>query len=58
MKFRFNELSGIIVDTAYHIYREPGPYLLEIVYEVILTRQLQKKGLSVESQKPIQIIFE
>jgi hypothetical protein len=27
MKFRFNELSGIIVDTAYHIYREPGPYL-------------------------------
>lgn len=55
---RFNELSGIIIDTAYHIHKELCPGLLEIVYEVILTRQLQKKGLSVERQKPIPIRFE
>lgn len=55
---KLNELSGIIVDTAYHIHKELGSGLLEIVYEVILKRQLQKKGLSVERQKPVPIIYE
>lgn len=55
---RLNELSGIIIDTAYHIHKELGPGLLEKVYEVILTKQLQKEGLSVERQKPVPIVYE
>jgi iron complex transport system substrate-binding protein len=55
---RLNELSGIIIDTAYHIHKELGPGLLEKVYEVILAKQLQKEGLSVERQKPVPIVYE
>ncbi len=55
---RINDLSGIIVDTAYHIHKGLGPGLLEKVYEVVLAKQLQKKGLSVERQKPVPVRFD
>jgi GxxExxY protein len=55
---QLNELSGIIVDTAYHIHKELGPGLLEKVYEVVLAKQLKKRGLSVERQKPVPVIFD
>ena len=53
-----NEISGEIVDAAYHIHSTLGPGLLETVYEVVLTRQLERRGLSVERQKIVPIEFE
>jgi GxxExxY protein len=53
-----NEVSGMIVDCAYHIHKKLGPGLLESVYEVILERYLQNKGLAVERQQRIPIEFE
>jgi len=53
-----NEISGIIVDSAYHIHTKLGPGLLESVYETILAKELEKRGLFVERQKSIPIIFD
>ena len=46
-----NLISGTVVDAAYHIHSALGPGLLESVYEVILARELEKRGLQVERQK-------
>jgi len=51
------ELSEVVVDAAFHLHVELGPGLLETVYEVILSRILQNKGLRVERQKPIPVHF-
>ncbi len=56
-KYNEEELSAIIVDCAYHLHVELGPGLLETVYEVVLSKMLQDRGLKVERQKPIPIEF-
>lgn len=53
-----NEISRIIVDVAYKIHIKLGPGLLESVYEAIMYHELIKRGLKVERQKPIPVIWE
>lgn len=53
-----NEVSKIIVDISYKIHTKLGPGLLESVYEAVLYYELTKKGLQVERQKPIPVIWE
>lgn len=50
------ELTAIVVDAAFHIHKELGPGLLESVYEAVLARALEKRGLRVERQKTV--VFE
>lgn len=49
------ELSAIVVDCAYRLHVEAGPGLLETVYEVVLARMLEERGLSVRRQVPVPI---
>lgn len=49
------ELSAIVVDSAYHLHVEVGPGLLESVYEVVLARMLEDRGLAVRRQVPVPI---
>ena len=53
-----NELSKIIVDVAFKIHTQLGPRLLESVYEEIMFFELTKRGLLVERQKGIPVIWE
>lgn len=53
-----NELSKIIVDVAYQIHTKLGPGLLESVYEEIMYYELQKRGLWVERQKGMPVIWD
>jgi GxxExxY protein len=53
-----NEIGTIIVDTAFYIHKKLGPGLLENIYEVVLMKLLSKKGLHVQRQTAIPIIFE
>jgi iron complex transport system substrate-binding protein len=53
-----NRISGTIVDAAFHIHSALGPGLLESVYEAVLARELEKRGLQVERQKPVPIVFD
>lgn len=52
-----NELSAIIVDTAYKIHKELGPGLLESVYEAILYYELTQLGLDVQRQKGVAVFW-
>lgn len=52
-----DDLTGIIIDEAIQIHRELGPGLLESVYEVVLARALEDRGLKVERQKPISFSY-
>ena len=53
-----NEIAKIIVDAAFHIYKRLGPGLLETVYEVVLAYVLQRRGLKVERQVPVAIVYD
>jgi GxxExxY protein len=53
-----NEIGTIVIDAAIYIHRQIGPGLLEMVYEAILAKELEKRGLKVERQKSIPIEFD
>lgn len=53
-----NDIAAIIVDTAFRIHSKLGPGMLESVYETVLERDLQRRGLTVERQKPVSFEFE
>jgi len=53
-----DDITGIIVDTAYKLHVRLGPGLLESVYEAVLAKQLQARGLMVERQKPVCFEFD
>jgi len=52
-----NEIGQIVVDAAIAVHRALGPGLLETVYEVALSHELQQRGLKVERQVPIPIEY-
>ena len=53
-----NEISKIVVDVSYKIHTKLGPGLLESVYEAILYYELSKRGLNVERQKSLPVIWD
>ena len=53
-----NEIATIILDCAVELHRKLGPGLLEHTYEVTLAHLISKKGLTVECQKPLPLVFE
>lgn len=53
-----NEISKIIINSAYKVYFGIGPGLLESIYEKLLSYELQKAGLKVERQVEIPIIYD
>lgn len=53
-----NEVGTVVVDCAVQLHQDLGPGLLESVYEVILARKLEKRGLRVERQVGITIEYE
>jgi GxxExxY protein len=52
-----NDLSKIIVNTAYQIHTKLGPGLLESVYEKIMCYELTNQGLKIEFQKGIPVLW-
>lgn len=53
-----NELSKIVVNSAYKVHNSLGPGLLESAYEECLFYELNKTGLLIEKQKPLPLIYE
>jgi GxxExxY protein len=52
-----DDITGEIVDAAVKLHKALGPGLLESVYEMVLTRDLQRRGLQVERQKPVSFQY-
>ncbi len=53
-----NEIGGQIVDAAIKVHSALGPGLLESVYEAALAIELNKQGLRVEKQVPINVDYD
>lgn len=53
-----NRITGGVVDEAVRIHIDPGPGLMESVYEVVLAKKLADRGLKVIRQRPVPITYE
>ena len=53
-----NEITSAIIQTSIKIHKELGPGLLESVYETVLARMLEQKGLIIERQKPVSFVYD
>lgn len=53
-----NEIAREIVDAAYKIHVTLGPGLLESVYLAVLAYELKRRGLRVEQEQPVPVIYE
>ncbi len=53
-----DDVTGMIVDAAFKLHMRLGPGLLESVYEVVLARALEMRGLKVERQKGVPFEFD
>jgi len=57
MRERLNSLTERIIAAALAVHRELGPGMLESAYEKCLAFELADRGLKVERQKPIPLIY-
>ena len=53
-----NKLTEIIIGSAIEVHRHLGPGLLESAYKECLFFELRSKGLIVEKEKPLPIIYK
>ena len=53
-----NEIAKVIVDAAIKVHTDLGPGLLETVYQVVLAHELRKRGLAVEREVPVPIVYD
>lgn len=53
-----NQITQQILDTSIKIHKDLGPGLLESVYEACLYSGLFKRGLYIERQKPVPLVYK
>ena len=53
-----NQVTGEIIGAAIEVHRALGPSLLESAYEACLTFELGHKGLQVEQQKALPVVYK
>ncbi|SHJ44180.1 GxxExxY protein [Tangfeifania diversioriginum] len=56
--YKHTDLTGEIINRFYKVYNTLGYGFLEKVYEKALKYELEKFGLLVERQKPINVFYE
>lgn len=57
-KLNENEISEIVVDVAFKLHSSLGPGLLESVYQELFVYKLKERGLSVESEIELPLVYE
>ena len=58
LKMEINHITHEILDSAYKVHSALGPGLLESAYQACLVYELRKKGLMVEVEKPLSLVYE
>ena len=53
-----NDISYQIRGSVFDVYNELGPGLLENIYEQALLIELNNRGLKVENQVPIEVLYK
>ena len=52
------ELARVAIDCGFHLHRSLGPGLLESVYETVLARAIERRGLQVSRQHPVVFRYD
>ncbi len=53
-----DELTHTVIGAAIEVHRLLGPGLLESIYEEALSHELRLRQISVERQKPVDVIYK
>jgi GxxExxY protein len=53
-----NDLTREIIGAAIEVHKQLGPGMLESAYEECLSYELRSRGLSVERQKPVPVVYK
>jgi len=53
-----NEIAAVVVDAAYKIHVSTGPGLLESAYAAMLIYELEQRGLSLQTEVPIPLVYD
>ena len=57
-EYLHNSLTGKIIELFYKVYNELGYGFLEKVYETTLFIELEKAGLKIKRQAPVQVKYD
>jgi GxxExxY protein len=55
--YKHSEITDVVIAVFYDVYNEPGFGFLESVYRNSLHLALTEKGLTVESEVPVSVLF-
>jgi GxxExxY protein len=55
---RENQVSGVVVETIYRVHDLLGVGLLESVYQRVMEKELLKRGLRVERQVDVPVVWD
>jgi len=58
MTYEIDHLTGEIIGSAIEVHRQLGPGLLESTYEACLKYELDLKGLKVERQQSLPMVYK
>ena len=53
-----DDCSGVVIDAAIKVHSALGPGLLEGAYEACLCHELRKRGLHVEHQLTLPVVYD
>ncbi len=53
-----NRITEAVIQAAMEVHRALGPGLLESAYEACLAFELAQRGLKVEQQKPLPVVYK
>lgn len=57
-KDEYESIGKTILDCAFEVHKELGPGLLESIYEECLCEEIRKKGLKVENQVYLPLVYK
>ena len=58
MALELEELTGQIIGAAIEVHKALGPGFLEAIYENALVHELRKRGLKVEQQVEVAVLYD
>ena len=58
MREQLNALTATIIGAALEVHREVGPGLLENAYEACLGFELLSRGLNIERQRALPVVYK
>jgi GxxExxY protein len=53
-----NRITEAIIGAAINVHKALGPGLLETAYEACIAYELVEKGLKIEQQKPLPLVYK